>query len=101
MVKFTYLPDDRIARITDTFSSYNEPRNPIPEEITDLTGITDEMVPGRRIDLEAVVTFAAGAGIVIAHNANFLLQIVSAIGLYSSRRHGLAGNGGGMAQAWI
>jgi DNA polymerase-3 subunit epsilon len=26
MVKFTYLPDDRIARITDIFSSFNEPQ---------------------------------------------------------------------------
>src|SRR6266852_7689607 len=71
MVKFTYLPDDRMARITDVFSSFNEPQNPIPAEITDLTGITDEMVLGHRIDPEAVAAFAADARIVIAHNANF------------------------------
>ena len=71
MVKFTYLPDDRIARITDVFSSFNEPRNPIPAEITDLTGITDEMVLGHRIDPAAVAAFASDAVIVIAHNANF------------------------------
>jgi len=33
MVKFTYLPDDRIAQITNIFSSFNEPQNPIPAEI--------------------------------------------------------------------
>jgi DNA polymerase III epsilon subunit-like protein len=71
MVKFTYLPDDRIAQIAEVFSSFNEPQSPIPAEITDLTGITDEMVRGHRIDPEAVAAFAAGAGIVIAHNANF------------------------------
>src|SRR6266852_1895238 len=71
MVKFTYLPDDQIARITDVFSSFNEPQNPIPAEITDLTGIADEMVVGHRIDPEAVAAFTAGAGIIIAHNANF------------------------------
>jgi DNA polymerase-3 subunit epsilon len=71
MVKFTYLPDDRIAQITDTFSSFNEPQNPIPPEITDLTGISDEMVLGHRVDPEAVAAFAADAGVVIAHSANF------------------------------
>jgi len=71
MVKFTYLPNDRIARIADVFSSFNEPQNPIPAEITDLTGITDEMVLGHRIDPDAVAAFASEAVIVIAHNAGF------------------------------
>jgi hypothetical protein len=43
---------------------------PIPAEITDLTGITNEMVVGHRIDPEAAAAFATGAGNVIAHNAN-------------------------------
>ena len=71
MVKFTYLPDDRIARITDVFSSFNEPQNPIPAEITELTGITDEMVLGHRIDPDAVAAFASDAVSVIAHSASF------------------------------
>jgi DNA polymerase III subunit epsilon len=71
MVQFTYLPDDRIARITGVYSSFNEPQDPIPAEITDLTGITDEMVLGHRIDPDAVAAFTEGAGIIIAHNANF------------------------------
>jgi DNA polymerase-3 subunit epsilon len=71
MVKFNYLPDDRIARIVDVFSSFNEPSNPIPAEITDLTGITDEVVLGHRIDPKGVAAFAADSAIIIAHNANF------------------------------
>ncbi len=71
MVKFTYLPDGRIVRIADTFTSFNEPSNPLPSEIIDLTGITDEMVRGHRIDPDAVAEFAADSAIVIAHNANF------------------------------
>ncbi|MDA9496060.1 3'-5' exonuclease [Bradyrhizobium sp. CCBAU 11357] len=71
MVKFDYLPDDRIARITDVFSSFNEPQNPIPDEITELTGITDEMVLGHRIDPNAVSAFVSDAVIIVAHNANF------------------------------
>jgi DNA polymerase III subunit epsilon len=71
MVKFDYLPGDRMARITDVFSSFNEPSNPIPAEIIELTGITDEMVSGHRIDPDAVASFVADAVLVVAHNANF------------------------------
>jgi len=71
MVKFDYLPDDRIARITDVFSGFNEPSISIPEEITELTGITDEMVSGHRIDPHAVASFVSDAVLVVAHNANF------------------------------
>ncbi len=71
MVKFTYTPDDRISQVIDVFSAFNEPTHPIPPEITDLTGITDEMVLGHRIDAESVSAFASDAVIVIAHNASF------------------------------
>ena len=71
MVKFAYCPDGRVAHVIDTFGSLNEPANPIPAEITTLTGITNEMVAGKRIDNDAVSTFASDANIVIAHNANF------------------------------
>jgi DNA polymerase-3 subunit epsilon len=53
------------------FSSFNEPSVPIPTEVTALTGITDEMVAGRRIDEAAVPAFVDDAAIVIAHNADF------------------------------
>lgn len=71
MIKFEYLADDRIARIKDVFSAFNEPSNPIPAEITELTGITDEMVTGHRIDSDAVSAFTSEAVVVVAHNASF------------------------------
>jgi DNA polymerase-3 subunit epsilon len=72
MVKFDYLPDGRIASLRDVFSSFNEPSDePIPLEITALTGITNEMVAGQHIDEAAVSSFADDAVIVIAHNAGF------------------------------
>src|ERR1700730_8716364 len=71
MVKFDYLPDGSIAGLRDVFTSFNQPSGSIPEEVTALTGITDEMVAGQRIDEAAVSAFVADAVIVIAHNAGF------------------------------
>ena len=71
MVKFDYLPDGRIAGLRDVLSSFNEPSTPIPPEVIALTGITNEMVAGQRIDEAAVSWFADDAVIVIAHNASF------------------------------
>ncbi|MBR1002439.1 MULTISPECIES: 3'-5' exonuclease [Bradyrhizobium] len=71
MVKFDYTPDGRIAGVRDTFSAFNEPSVPIPAEITALTGITDEMVAGHRIDDAAVSAFVDGSVITIAHNSGF------------------------------
>ena len=59
------------ARITDVFSSFNEPSTPIPTDVIELTGITDDMVSGHRIDSDAFLAFALDAVIIIAHNANF------------------------------
>jgi DNA polymerase-3 subunit epsilon len=71
MVKFAYLPDGTITSIIDVFTSFNEPSTTIPPEITELTGITDAMVAGRRIEADAVAAFASDAVVVIAHNAHF------------------------------
>jgi DNA polymerase-3 subunit epsilon len=71
MIKFDYLPDGRIAGIRNVFSSFNEPLDPIPPDVIALTGITNEMVAGQRIDEAAVSSFADDAVIVIAHNAGF------------------------------
>jgi DNA polymerase-3 subunit epsilon len=71
MVKFDYLPDGRIVGVKDVFSAFNEPTEPIPPDITALTGITDAMVADHRIDEAAVTAFVDGAVIVIAHNSSF------------------------------
>jgi DNA polymerase-3 subunit epsilon len=72
MVKFDYTPDGRIVGVRDTFSAFNEPSVPIPPEITGLTGITDAMVAGHRIEEAAVTAFVDDAVvIVLAHNSGF------------------------------
>lgn len=71
MVKFRYSAADEITGVSGVFQSYNEPSIPIPALVTELTGITNDMVAGHRIDNPALETFVAGANIVIAHNAGF------------------------------
>lgn len=71
LVKFDYVADGRIVGVRDVFASFNEPSIPIPAEVTSLTGITDELVAGHRIEASAVESFVQDSVIVIAHNAAF------------------------------
>jgi DNA polymerase-3 subunit epsilon len=61
MVPFTYGLDGRIFAIGDPFHELRQPSEPIPPEITAITGISDEMVAGRAIDPVQVAAFAAPA----------------------------------------
>ena len=71
MVKFAYQPDGAVAHVIDTFVAFNEPAKPIPAEVTELTGITGDMVRGHRINADDVAKFVSDAVVVIAHNAAF------------------------------
>jgi DNA polymerase III subunit epsilon len=71
MVKFRYSSDEQITGIADTFQSFRQPSTSIPANIVELTGITDTMVAGHKIDGAALEAFVADANIVIAHNAGF------------------------------
>jgi DNA polymerase-3 subunit epsilon len=71
MVKFRYSANDEITGVSGVFQSYNEPSILIPTLVTELTGITHDMVGGHRIDMAAMEEFVAGANVVIAHNAGF------------------------------
>lgn len=70
-VKYCYSDSDEITGCADTFQSFNEPSAPIPAEITELTGISDAMVAGHKIDVAALERFVSDANIIIAHNADF------------------------------
>ncbi|MGE6957862.1 3'-5' exonuclease [Brevundimonas sp. NPDC003935] len=71
MTRFFYSPDGRVLGLGESFQGFRQPDQPIPPEVTAITGITDSMVAGHVIDPGAVSAFAASAAFVAAHNAAF------------------------------
>ena len=87
MIKFRYSATDEITGVSDVFQSYNEPSVPIPALVTDLTGITNEMVAAHRIDRATLEAFVADASIVIAHNAGFDRKIAERLSPIFEHKH--------------
>lgn len=48
-----------------------DPEMPLPQIIKDLTGLTDEMLKGQKINRKRVETLCKESGVIIAHNAAF------------------------------
>lgn len=63
----TGLPTGRV----EVYDGLEDPGMAIPAEIQALTGITNEMVRGQRIDEQRVAAMLDGADLVLAHNAGF------------------------------
>jgi DNA polymerase-3 subunit epsilon len=55
----------------EVYDGLEDPGMVIPAEIQALTGITNEMVRGQRIDEQRVAALLEGADLVLAHNAGF------------------------------
>jgi len=71
-VPFRYgVEDGEIYDVGEGLSFLEDPRCPIPDAITELTGITEEMVRGKRIDDARVAALLAEASLIVAHNASF------------------------------
>lgn len=71
-IPFDYAADTGLIHaVGQTSSWFEDPGRPIPAEVVALTGITDAMVQGQRIDEAAASALAESAVLVIAHNAGF------------------------------
>jgi len=71
MVKFEYTEDGRIFNLLEEFNGYQDPKIPIPEHITKLTGITNDMVKDHSIENSKVAEYLEDVDIIISHNAQF------------------------------
>ena len=70
LVKFE-APTGKILAIDQTYESFNDPEEDISTEITQLTGITNEMVEGHSIDWNSVDAIFQDSDLIVAHNAGF------------------------------
>lgn len=70
-IAFSYDQQGNVGDVTGIYGGLQQPTTPIPADITRLTGITDEMVAGKMIDIQALRALIEPADLVIAHNAGF------------------------------
>ncbi len=71
MVPFEYDADGNIYNILPAYNGFQDPGMPIPEKITELTGITDDMVKGQSLDMATISDMLSDCVLIIAHNARF------------------------------
>jgi len=71
MVPFSFSKDGLILSVGEGLSQLNQPSEPIRREITELTGISDETVAGKKLNVTEIELLAATASIIVAHNAQF------------------------------
>lgn len=71
IVPFEFSSDGSIYRVLEEYDQFEDPGVPIPAHISELTGITDDMVRGKQIDDARVREVLRDCAVVIAHNAGF------------------------------
>lgn len=72
LLEIFYAPDScRLLGIGRGYTEFNDPDEPLSDDVKRVTGITDEIVKGQNIDWAKVDDILAGASVIIAHNAGF------------------------------
>ncbi|MDT8376409.1 MAG: 3'-5' exonuclease [Mariprofundaceae bacterium] len=65
-----------IYRTLHTYDGFEDPGEPLTEIVRQITGITDEMLKGEKLDSDEIMAWFEKADIVIAHNAAFDRQMI-------------------------
>ena len=74
IIEFAAIKVDRSFNELERMSFLCRSYTPLPKEITDITGITDEMLVGKEFfakHYEQVADFFTGANMMLAHNLKF------------------------------
>jgi len=76
-VAFAYdAGSGRIYNILHSYDGFEDPGVPLSEVVKNLTGISDEMVAGQRLDDGEIEQWLQKADLIIAHNAGFDRQMM-------------------------
>lgn len=65
-----------IYRILHSYGGFEDPGEPLSELIKQITGISDEMVAGQKLDDAAINPWLEKADLIIAHNATYDRQML-------------------------
>ena len=60
-----------LSSIDEIFDEFNDPGHEIPPEITELTGISDDMVKGKRLNESKVSHILRDDPVIVVHNAGY------------------------------
>lgn len=60
-----------IKYVYAAYGALNQPKKPIPLEVSLINGITNEMVQDQKFDINEVKSFLADVDFIVAHNAGF------------------------------
>ncbi len=71
ILPFHFSPQGQIFDVLPGYAAFEDPGEPIPLDVVELTGITDDDVRGQTLDDTAVNRLVASSSLVIAHNAGF------------------------------
>lgn len=66
----------QIYNILHSYGGFEDPGEPLDQIIKQITGISDEMVAGKKLDDEAIIPWLEKADLFIAHNASFDRQML-------------------------
>ena len=69
--EFYFDVDYKFIGFGDFYNGLNDPGFPIPEVITEITGLTDHDVKGQTFDWEKINQICESSKIIVAHNAAF------------------------------
>lgn len=70
-VLFHYDADGILYDVVDSFTMFEDPHEPLEQDIITITGRTDKDLKGKVFDEEQIQQIIEQPGIVIAHNASF------------------------------